>query len=208
MATINAQSREGAGKGVARKLRREGRVPAVLYGGGKQNRNLSLSAKEWYDLVEKEGSGLRTNRQSLVIDSEVRVMVLLRGFQVHPLKGTAVHVDFARFDPNQKIEVSIPVSVVGEDVCPGVKAGGIVQTVRRELDISCLAGNLPDQIVVSIEKLEIGDSIHIEDIQLPQGVEVHTEVNFTIVTVVGVKAEAVETEEVEEVVVEGETPEA
>ncbi len=192
MAVINAKTRDGAGKGVARKLRREGRVPAVLYGGGQPNINLSLDAKEWDDLLVKEKSKLRTHRQEMVIDGSNRSLVLMRGFQIHPLSGNAVHVDFTRFDPNQEIEISIPIHIVGEEKCPGVKAGGILQVVQRELEITCLAGKVPDSIEISVANLELGHSIHIEDIALPDGVEAHGEADATILTVVAIRSEAVD----------------
>ncbi|MBF0447776.1 MAG: 50S ribosomal protein L25/general stress protein Ctc [Magnetococcales bacterium] len=183
MAMINAESREGTGKGVARKMRREGRIPAVLYGAGRENLNLSLSAKEWIELVEKNGSSLRTQRQTLVLDGKARQMVLLRGFQVHPVTENPLHVDFTRFNPNQRVEIEVPVLLVGEEVSRGVKDGGILQQIRRELEVQCLAGDIPEHIEISVAHLEIGDSIHIEDVVLPEGVLVNHEVNFTIATV-------------------------
>lgn len=201
MATINAQTRDGAGKGVARKLRRQGKIPAVLYGGGQPNINLFLDAREWNILVSKEQTALRTHRQDMLIDSSRRVPVLMRGFQTHPLSGAAVHVDFTRFDPTQRIELFVPVNVVGEELCPGIKEGGVLQTVRRELEIRCLAKDVPNAIEISVETLGTGQSIHIDDIQLPAGVEVQREVNFTILAIVAVKAETV-TEEVEDAAAE------
>ncbi|MBF0185738.1 MAG: 50S ribosomal protein L25/general stress protein Ctc [Magnetococcales bacterium] len=192
MAVINAKTRYGTGKGVARKLRREGRLPAVLYGAGQPNVNLSLQAKEWEDLLTREKSGLRTHPQELVLDGGSRTMVMMRGYQVHPLSGNAEHVDFVRFDPNQEIEIAIPVHLVGEEKCPGVKAGGVLQVIQRELEIACLAGNVPDFIEVSVASLDIGHSIHIQDVKLPEGVEVRGEEDMTIVTVVAVRAEVVD----------------
>ncbi|MBF0369277.1 MAG: 50S ribosomal protein L25/general stress protein Ctc [Magnetococcales bacterium] len=207
MALIQALSREGLGKEKARHLRKEGRLPAVLYGGDRDNRNLSLELKEWRSVLISEGTNLRTQRQNLVIDGKGRAAVLLRDMQVHPLTGNPIHVDFLRFDPNMQIEVNVPVILEGEEECPGVKIGGMVQQVRRELEVSCRAGDIPDEIRLSLVGMEIGDSIHIEDVELPKGVEVHTDVNFTIVAVVGVKAEEVEETEEEEVL-EGAEPAA
>ncbi|MBF0161466.1 MAG: 50S ribosomal protein L25/general stress protein Ctc [Magnetococcales bacterium] len=194
MAVIHAKTRYGAGKGVARKLRREGEIPAVLYGGGQPNINLSLNAKGWDELVSKEGSGLRTHRQEMVVDGSIRSLVLMRGSQIHPLSGNTIHVDFCRFDPNQKVELMVPIHVVDEEKCPGVKAGGVLQVVHRELQVSCLAGNIPDFITVSVAHVEIGHSLHIQDVQLPDGVEVHGESDLTILTVVAVRSEAVDGE--------------
>jgi large subunit ribosomal protein L25 len=193
MATIKAESREGTGKGVARKMRREGRIPSVLYGGGRDNINLSLNSKEWMDTVEKNGSSLRTQRQTLVID-KAKQMVLLRGFQIHPVSGDPVHVDFMRFNPKQKVEIEVPVNIVGEEECPGIKAGGMLQQVRRELEVQCLAGDIPEGFEISIATMEIGDSVHIEDIEMPEGVVVNTDVNFTILNIQAPVLEEVETE--------------
>lgn len=191
MAMIQAQERTGAGKGVARKLRRAGRIPAVLYGGGQPNVNLSLDAKEWGMLLSREQSSLRTQRQNMVIDGTRRAQVLMRDVQFHPLSGLSVHADFMRFDPNQRVDLAVPVQVVGEEDCPGIKEGGVLQTVRHELEVSCLAKDVPNFIKISVGGMAIGDSIHIDDVVLPEGVTVHREVNFTIVAVVAVKAETV-----------------
>jgi len=194
MATIMAQSRSGTGKGVARKLRREGRIPAVLYGAGRPNRNLSLHVREWMALVETERTSLRTARQNLVIDRTGRVAVLMRGFQVHPVTGNPIHVDFLRFDPNKMIDVSVPVRLLEEEESPGLKEGGVLQFARRELEVHCRAGDIPNVINLSVADLKIGDAIHIQDVSLPQGVEVLSDTNFTVVAVVGIKAEEVEEE--------------
>ncbi len=194
MATIKAESREGTGKGVARAMRREGRIPAVLYGGGRDNKNLSMSSKEWMEIVEENGSSLRTQRQTLIIDGKAKQMVLLRGYQVHPVNGGPVHVDFMRFNPKQKVEVEVPVIIVGEEEAPGVKEGGIVQQIRRELEVQCLAGDIPENFEISVAHMEIGDSIHIEDVEMPEGVVVNTDVNFTIVALSPPQTEEVETE--------------
>ena len=191
MALINTQTRTGAGKGVARKLRREAKIPAVLYGGGQPNINLFMDAKEWNVLVAKEHSGLRTHQQEMLIDNSNRVPVLMRSCQTHPLSGNTIHIDFTRFDPNQMIELFVPVEVLDEDLCPGIKGGGVLQVVRHELEISCLAKDVPNAIEISVKSLQAGHSIHIKDIQLPPGVEVHTDVNFTILAIVSVKGEAV-----------------
>lgn len=197
MATINAEKRDGTGKGVARALRREGRIPAVLYGGGQPAINLTLDAKQFNTLVEKEGSDLRTQRQDMIIGKSTRAMVLLREYQVHSVNERVLHVDFLRFDPSKEIDVAVPVLLVGEESCPGVKRGGVVQHIRRELEVHCKAGDIPHEIEVDVSGLDIGDSVHIEDITLPPGVEVFTDVNFTIAALVGVQAESVSDDDAE-----------
>ncbi|MBF0629519.1 MAG: 50S ribosomal protein L25/general stress protein Ctc [Magnetococcales bacterium] len=194
MAVIKATKRDGTGKGVARQLRRDGRVPAVLYGGPKtkSNLNLSLEMRELLKTLEVEGSNIRVKVIELVIEGAGTEKALMRGLQVHPVSGRPVHVDFMRFDAHQKIQVMIPIHVVDEDQCPGIRSGGILQLVQHEMEIHCQAGAIPESINISVKGLEIGHSIHLRDIQLPQGTEVHGDQNMTIVTMVGIKAEQIE----------------
>ncbi|MBF0152955.1 MAG: 50S ribosomal protein L25/general stress protein Ctc [Magnetococcales bacterium] len=193
MAQIKAYARIGTGKGVARKLRRDGKVPAVLYGAGQENMNISMERKEWNMLMEAEGRALRTHPQNLVMEDGRRIAVLVRSSQRHPVTSQTEHVDFLRFDPTRRIDIMIPVVIKGEAESPGIKRGGMVQAVRRELHVQCRADHIPEWIEVSVAGLEIGDSIHIQDIKLPDGVEVHAEDNFTVAAVVGVQAEEVDT---------------
>ncbi|MBF0178060.1 MAG: 50S ribosomal protein L25/general stress protein Ctc [Magnetococcales bacterium] len=193
MAQIKAFARSGTGKGVARKLRREGLVPAVVYGAGQENLNISLERKEWNMLMEAEGRALRTHPQHLVLDDGKRVTVLVRSSQRHPVTSVTEHVDFLRFDPMRRIDIMVPVVVKGETESPGVKRGGMVQAIRRELHVQCRADHIPEWIEISVAGLEIGESVHIQDIKLPDGVEVHAEDNFTVAAVVGVQAEEVDT---------------
>ncbi|MEO5371671.1 MAG: 50S ribosomal protein L25/general stress protein Ctc [Magnetococcus sp. DMHC-1] len=193
MAQIKAYARIGTGKGVARKLRREGKVPAVLYGAGQENLNLALERKEWNMLMDAEGRALRTHPQNLVMEDGKRIAVLVRSSQRHPVTSQTEHVDFLRFDPNRRIDIMVPVVIKGDAESPGVKRGGMVQAIRRELHVQCRADHIPEWIEVSVANLDIGESIHIKDIHLPDGVEVHAEDNFTVAAVVGVQAEEVET---------------
>lgn len=189
MATIHAEKRDGIGKGVSRQLRREGRVPAVVYGAGRENINLSLEKKEWLTIFEKEGMYLRTRKQTLLIEGQDGETVLVRGVQRHPVTGFPVHVDFLRFDAGRMIIVMVPVRILDEAECPGIRGGGILQVVRRELEVRSRSGEIPSTVDISVKGLNLGGSIHIEDVIFPEGVEVSTEVNFTVVTIVNVKAE-------------------
>lgn len=192
MALIKATKRDGTGKGVARQLRRDGRIPAVVYGSKKSNVNISLELRGLLKTLEVEGSNIRVKVIDLEVEGGVNEKVLMRGLQVHPVSGRPVHVDFMRFDALQKIQVMIPVHLVDEDQCPGIRSGGIVQLVQHELDVHCQAGSIPEVISISVKGLEIGHSIHLRDIQLPPGAEVYGDVNMTIVTISGVKAEQAE----------------
>ncbi|MBF0424232.1 MAG: 50S ribosomal protein L25/general stress protein Ctc [Magnetococcales bacterium] len=193
MAQMKAFARSGTGKGVARKLRREGKVPAVVYGSGQENINISLERKEWNMLVEAEGRALRTHPQHLMLEDGRRVAVLVRSLQRHPVSSQTEHVDFLRFDPMRRIDIMVPVVIKGDTESPGVKRGGMVQTIQRELHVQCRADHIPEWIEVSVAGLDIGESVHIQDIKLPDGVEVHAEDNFTVAAVVGVQAEEVDT---------------
>lgn len=194
MATIQATKRNGTGKGVARELRRTGRLPAILYGGPDGNVNLSLDSRAWLNILEKEGANLRVESQELLVEGEKQEKVLMRGLQIHPVTGMPVHVDFMRFDPDRKIVVMVPVHVLDEAECAGLREGGILQTVRHELEVHCRAGKIPHAIEVSIKGLRIGESVHLRDITFPEGVEVFSEVNYTLVAVVAVKAEQADEE--------------
>ncbi|MEO5365205.1 MAG: 50S ribosomal protein L25/general stress protein Ctc [Magnetococcus sp. WYHC-3] len=186
---IEAKRRDGIGKGVSRQLRMAGRIPAVVYGAGRENINLSLLRKDWVRLMEKEGAHMRTQPHDLAIEGGETLAVLLRDEQVHPVSELPMHVDFLRYDAEKRIRVGVPVVIVGETECPGIKSGGVVQIVRHEVEVTCKAGRIPDHIEVSVAGLRIGESVHIEDIALPEGVQVLHEVNFTLAVVVGVKEE-------------------
>lgn len=185
MATIQAQNRAGTGKGVARKMRVEGNIPGVVYGGGHPNLSLSLQRKELMAIVASVGSDLKTTPQTLVVDGKTKITVLVRDMQRNPVSGLPEHIDFLRFDATKRIEVRVPIHLHGEAESPGVKMGGMLQHVTRELEVHCLAGNIPHAIDVSVAGLTIGHSIHLNDIKLPAGVEVMGEPGMTIVTIVG-----------------------
>lgn len=191
MATIQAQLRNGTGKGVARQLRRQGRIPAVIYGGGQGNINLSLDLKSWQKLVEKEKGNLRSNRYALVIDDQPSQAVLVRGIERDPVTWTHLHVDFLRFDPNSDIDMEIPLVIVDEDKSVGIKRGGNLHVLYHRLAVQCKAGHIPHEITVSVALLDIGDSIHANDVLLPDGVTLHGDTNFAVVTISGVRGEAV-----------------
>ncbi|MBF0285380.1 MAG: 50S ribosomal protein L25/general stress protein Ctc [Magnetococcales bacterium] len=191
MASIQARPRTGTGKGVARALRKEGRIPAVLYGAGKENENLTLPLKEFTLLMAAQGAGLKTDRQEMEIEGQGVVLVLLRDVQFHPVTGKALHADFLRFDADRRVEISVPVVVRNEDKAPGLKRGGILSMVRHQLVVHCKAGVIPHHIEISVEGMDIGDSVHVKELKLPAGVEVAGDQNATIIALVGVQAEEV-----------------
>lgn len=198
MAKIQAEKREGIGKGTVRALRREGLLPGVVYGRGKPNLNLTLSAKDFIQLIESEGRALTSSRQDLTVGKGRPEMVLIRDLQTDPMTGAPMHVDFLRMDPNRVIDIDVPVTITGQEESPGIKRGGTLNVVRRRLEVWCKAGEIPADIIIDVSHLDIGDVVHIEEVALPAGVEVRTDVDFTVVGVVGAQAEKAEVEEVEE----------
>jgi large subunit ribosomal protein L25 len=178
---LNAETRHGVGKGNARKIRRTGMVPGILYGPETKPLNLALKANELAGLIRHEG---RTNMLidlGLANDKAPR-KVIIRELQRDPVTGTLKHVDFYQVSMKKKIHISVRVNLVG--IASGVKnAGGILEHVTREIEIACLPTNIPERIEVDVSKLEIGDSVHVRDLKI-ENVDVITDINQTIATVV------------------------
>ena len=192
---LSAQPREGSGKGVARKLRRDGKIPAVLYQRGEDGLSLLISNDEFSNLLAK-GQAKASIIKLQVQDGKKSTEkdVLIREIQTHPFKKDVYHIDLQEITMDQEISVKVPVETVGDSI--GVEMGGIMEFKRRELEVTCLPDKIPDSIVIDISQLDIGDSVHVEDIPAPGGVTIPHDVNFTILTVVGAAPE--EEEEVEE----------
>lgn len=166
---INAQSRSDVGKGASRRLRHEGKVPAVLYGAGKDAVSLSLDHDEIFHHLEHEA--FYSHILSVKVDGKAEKAVL-KDVQRHPSKPKIQHVDFQRVSETDKIHMHVPLHFVGEEVAPGVKAGGLISHLMTGVDINCLAKDLPEYIEVDVSALETGDSIHLSHIKLPKGVEI------------------------------------
>jgi large subunit ribosomal protein L25 len=169
------------GKGSARQARRDGQVPAVIYGNKEEPILLTLERrvliKELYNpqffiqLVDVEIAGAKHR-------------VLPRDVQFHPVSDTPMHVDFLRFDPKRKIAANVPVVFEGEDDSPGLKSGGVLNIVRYEVEVLCTADNIPPELILQLAGLEVGDSMHASAVTLPGGVEfVITDRDFTIATI-------------------------
>ena len=166
---IKAELRSLQGTGASRRLRRESKVPGVLYGAGKEAQSIEVDHKELWFKLKNEAF------HASILDLEVgteKSQVLLRDYQMHPFKPLILHVDFQRVAANKKIHVKVPLHFVNAEVSPGVKvAGGIVQHVMNELDIACLPKVLPEFIEVDLSDLQAGHSLHLSAIKLPDGVE-------------------------------------
>ena len=205
-ATLLATTRPEKGKGSAGRIRKEGHMPAVFYGKNKPSQPITLNYREFKNVVFS-GSGARSIF-NLRIGEEGQgseVAVMLKDYQVDPIKRTVIHADFYEVDLQKPLEVEVPVVLTGKPV--GVEAGGLLQQIRRELLVSALLLDLPEQIEIDVSNLDMGDSIHVEDIPVPDGVKFIYDVNFTIATVSSPRVQEAEEEAVEgEEEAEGEAP--
>jgi large subunit ribosomal protein L25 len=176
--TISAEPRERAGKGASRALRREGRVPAVIYGDKKEAVAIHVEARALNKLL---GTGHFMNSLVQVEVNGVKTRTLPKDVAFDPVTDRPLHVDFFRLAKGAKVQVNIPVVFINEEDSPGLKRGGVMNVVRHELDLMCDADHIPDQIEIDVTGLEIGDSIHISNITLPDGAEsAITDRDFTI----------------------------
>ena len=165
---INAVKRDAKGTGASRRLRHAGSVPGVVYGAGKEAVTIEVNAKELF--LEFRHEAFHASVLNLNLDGK-KESVLLRDFQMHPVRNTIQHVDFQRVSATEKIHVKVPFHFINADVAPGVKlGGGIVAHIFTEADVSCLAKDLPEFIEVDVAALEMGHSIHLSQINLPKGV--------------------------------------
>lgn len=181
-ATLTAETRTNAGKGVARALRREGKVPAVLYGKGSEPVSLALSANE-VRLTYKKGR-FRSKLVELKLDGKA-VKALPRDVQFHPVTDVIEHVDFLKVDDKTTIHVFVPVKFTGNEKSIGLKRGGVLNVVRHEIEFVCKADSIPAAIEINIADLDIGSSVHINDLKLPANVTPVIKRNFTIATIAG-----------------------
>src|SRR3954463_1488188 len=205
-----AEARDGLGKGASRALRRDGRVPAVVYGEKKEPLSIHVEEK----LLSKMMSTGHFMNSVIMIDFEGKPhRTLPKAVDFHPVTSRPIHVDFLRIGEHTKVHVAIPMRFDNEDASPGLKRGGVLNVVVHELEIVCDAASIPNEIHVALDGLEIGDSIHISNVKLPQGVvPANTDEDFTVATIVApsaMKSDEEETAPAGEVpTVEGEEGEA
>ncbi len=181
VATLTAQSREDAGKGPARALRRGGRVPAIIYGDKKDPLAISIDALDLTRELSNSGFYLRLYDVDVAGSAE---RVLPREVQRHPVTGVPMHVDFLRIVAGATITVNVGVDFINEEECPGLKQGGVLNVVRYEVELICRATAIPEAIVIDLTGLEIGDGVHISSVSLPADCEpTITDRDFTIATI-------------------------
>ena len=200
---IKASIRKTTGKGSARVLRRDGWIPAILYGAGKDPVMLSVEKLEFEAITRNQSTANVLLNLSIKNGKTTKQTVMIKEMQVHPVSLDYLHLDFYEVAMDQKIRVDVPVVTVGQSV--GVELGGILQIVRREIEVLCLPLNIPESFEVDITDLDVGDSLHVSDLPLGEGVEILADANITVVTVVTPKMEI---EPEEEEVEEGEEEEA
>lgn len=165
---INAELRDESGKGASRRLRHEGKVPAILYGDSKQPQSLTLNHDEVIQHLEQEA--FYSQVLTLVANGK-KQRAILRDIQRHPWKPKIMHMDFQRINSRKKLHTSIPLHFINEEESVGFKAGGIVSHQINELEVTCLPKDLPEYIEVDVVDLDIGDSLFISDLKLPEGVD-------------------------------------
>ena len=183
---LPAEARERAGKGASRALRREGRVPAVIYGGKEEPLTIHVEEKE---LVKQLMTGHFMNSIVKIEIGGETVRTLPKDVALHPGTDRPTHADFFRLARDAKVEVSVPVIFVGENNSPGLTKGGVLNVVRHELELVCEADKIPGEIEVSVEGKDVGESIHISEVNLPKGSEsAIIDRDYTIATLVAPSA--------------------
>ena len=203
MNILKATKRNSTSTGQLNKLRSEGLIPAVLYGGKKNNLNISLKKLHLRDVIRTESF------MSKVVDMDIEgssEKVLPRDVAYDPVSDEPIHIDFMRIVKGSKLTLEIPVKFINLDKSPGLKKGGVLNTVRRRVELKCPAENIPDEIIVDLDNSEIGTSIKISSVKLPENViPTITDRDFVIATVVSPTI-VVEPEKTEETTAEGDVP--
>lgn len=184
--TLSAEARETAGKGASRALRREGRVPCVIYGAGEAPTGVHVEEKA---LMKALHTGHFMNSVVMVEVGGSPVRTLPKDVAFHPVSDRPLHVDFLRISEHSKVTVNVPVHFINEEASPGIKRGAVLNVVRHELELVCDASEIPDEITIDLTGTDVGDSIHISAVTLPKGVEsAITDRDFTIATIVAPSA--------------------
>ena len=191
---LKAEIRTSLGKGEARRMRKDGFIPAVVYGGKQDPLSLTLSHKDIFMTLEHEAA------YSQILDLNIAgktEKVVLKAIERHVYKPKIMHVDFLRINANEKITMNVPLHFTGEESAVGIKSGGILSKLMTEIEIRCLPGNLPEFLELDVSKLELDHALHLSDIQLPKGVEfttaIDSEHDHSVVSISKPKAASTET---------------
>ena len=197
--TVEAQTRADIGKGASRRLRHQGLVPGIVYGGGKDPESITLDHNKVIQHIDHEA--FFSHILDLSVDGKAE-KVVLKDMQRHPARRQVLHMDFLRVSDKETIRMHVPLHFIGEDVAPGVKHGGNVSHLATDVEVICLPSDLPEYLEVDVSAMEVGDSLHLSDIALPKGVELveltHGESHDTAIVGIHMSRGALEEEEAEE----------
>ncbi|WP_422060878.1 50S ribosomal protein L25/general stress protein Ctc [Sphingopyxis sp.] len=183
---LSAETRDRGGKGASRELRRNGRVPAVVYGGKEEPLMIHVEEKL---LMKQLMTGHFMNSIVMIDVDGKQVRTLPKDVAFHPVKDRPIHADFLRISKDAKVNVAVPVVFINEEASPGLKRGGVLNIVRHELELICDSDKMPDDIQIDVTGYDVGDSIHISNVTLPKGSEsAITDRDFTIATIVAPSA--------------------
>ncbi len=192
-----SEKRTSTGKGSSRALRRQGKVPAIIYGG--KGEEISI----YTNLKELNTQYLRGNISSRLFNIKIgndNILALPRDIQLHPVTDVILHADFLRVEQDSRVNVFIPVKFLNREASPGLKRGGVLSIIRRKVELSCRADSIPELLEIDLSGLKIGDSLHSHNISYPEGVEpTITDRDFTIATIVGKRSEGEAEDGAEEV---------
>lgn len=195
---LNAKVRAGTGKGAARQARRDGDVPGIVYGGGAEPQAISIPFN--YLLTRLRKGGFMSTLHNLKIEGQDDVRVICRGVQRDVVKDLPTHIDLMRLKRTSRVKIFIPVEFLNVDTCPGVKKGGVLTVVRNEVELDVLAGDIPEHITVDLADVQIGDTISISDVTLPEGATpAITDRDFVIANISAPRALLADDDEGEEV---------
>lgn len=184
--TLSAEARDRAGKGASRALRREGRVPAVIYGNNEEPQSIHVEEKLLGKLL---GTGHFFNSVVMVEVNGKAVRTLPKDVAFHPVTDRPLHADFLRVSEHATIHVNVPVRFENEDASPGLKKGGVLNIVAHEIELIVDAAEIPDDVVIDLAGFDVGESIHISGVKLPKGAKAaHDETDFTVATIVAPSA--------------------
>ncbi len=191
--TLPAEARDGLGKGASRALRRDGRVPAVVYGEKKEPLSIHVEEKL---LTKMLHTGHFMNSVVMIDYQGKPQRTLPKAVDFHPVTSRPIHVDFLRIGEHTKVHVAVPVRFDNEEASPGLKRGGVLNVVAHELELVCDAASIPNEIHVALDGLDIGDAVHISNVKLPEGVSpANQDEDFTVATIVAPSAMKAEEEE-------------
>lgn len=178
---LSAEARDRAGKGASRHLRREGRIPAVIYGGNAEPLSIHIAERE---LMRALGTGHFMNSVVMIDAAGTTTRTLPKDVQLHPVNDRPMHVDFLRIGEHSTVHVNVPLVFVDEELSPGIKRGGVLSVVRHDIELVVDAADIPDQITVSLDGFDVGDSIHISAVTLPAGAKpAIDDRDFTLATI-------------------------